>query len=608
MTFGAMAAWQAWALLGGAAALAAALFLIKLRPPRVLVPSLLLWRRVLDESRELTLWERIRRAVSLILTIVIALALALAVTRPRPAEGAADIAARRLLIILDSSWSMQARTDRGGTRWDRAAAEARRLVGAASGAEIALATTADGLIEGPTTDATLIEGGLDRVQPTGGDAAAAWPRLTGAAATHFITDGATMRRLPSDVVVHSVFEPAGNAAITAFDVRPSLSGEHAGEAFLELANFAPAPQKVRLVLQRGGSTIFDRQFDVAAFEVLRQVVPISRGGDPLIRARVEADANALAIDDRAIIWVDRAQPLAVTVVGSRTDWLRTMLDGDPGVTATYLAPDRFRVPSIPQPPREDVIVFDGWAPDSPPDRPAILFAPPLDTPWLAGRSPDALPGVPGPSQEERRPTWDQPGTHPVVLGVDPFTLTIERARAYSAPSLVPVARSARGTPLVSVNETDRARQVIVSFGATESNLAFAPGFPVLIGNALEWLARPSSGTHVKPGLVAIDPAMTRLTAPDGGAVRLTRVENTAVALLRAPGLYVAEGGGARSRIAVNALDPLLSNLTRTSPTAPGQSRPVTTSASGTPWWVYCAGAALALALLEWWTWQRRITV
>ena len=60
-----MAAWQGWLLLAAAAALAARLFLIKLRPPRLLVPSLLLWRRVLDESREQTLWERIRRAVSL---------------------------------------------------------------------------------------------------------------------------------------------------------------------------------------------------------------------------------------------------------------------------------------------------------------------------------------------------------------------------------------------------------------------------------------------------------------------------------------------------------------------------------------------------------------
>ena len=77
-----MAAWQAWLLLAAAAALAVRLFLVKLRPPRMLMPSLLLWRRVLDDAREQTLWERIRRAVSLVVTVLIALALALAAVRP----------------------------------------------------------------------------------------------------------------------------------------------------------------------------------------------------------------------------------------------------------------------------------------------------------------------------------------------------------------------------------------------------------------------------------------------------------------------------------------------------------------------------------------------
>jgi hypothetical protein len=27
-----------------------------------------------------------------------------------------------------------------------------------------------------------------------------------------------------------------------------------------------------------------------------------------------------------------------------------------------------------------------------------------------------------------------------------------------------------------------------------------------------------------------------------------------------------------------------------------------------PWWIYAAIIAFALAVLEWWTWQRRITV
>ena len=122
MTFGAMAAWQAWLLLAVAGGAAAGLFLLKLRPPRVTVPSLLLWRRVLDESRELTLWERIRRTVSLIVTIAVALALAMAIARPARVGGASTAGSQRLLVVLDSSWSMQARTGGGERRWDRVVA------------------------------------------------------------------------------------------------------------------------------------------------------------------------------------------------------------------------------------------------------------------------------------------------------------------------------------------------------------------------------------------------------------------------------------------------------------------------------------------------------
>jgi hypothetical protein len=120
MSFGAMAAWQALALVAVAAAAAAAIFLVKVRPPRVQVPSLLLWRRVFDHARELTWWERVRRAVSLVATVLIALALALAVTRPGPRRG--PTSGGRTLIVLDSSWSMAARTSSGETRWQRAGA------------------------------------------------------------------------------------------------------------------------------------------------------------------------------------------------------------------------------------------------------------------------------------------------------------------------------------------------------------------------------------------------------------------------------------------------------------------------------------------------------
>ena len=123
MTFAGLAAWQGWLLLAGAVAVAIWLFLLKVRPPRVIVASLLLWGRVLSESRELTFWERIRRAVSLVLTAAIALALALAFARPTVRRGHAPSMNGRILVVLDSSLSMRARTRSGDTRWARAIAD-----------------------------------------------------------------------------------------------------------------------------------------------------------------------------------------------------------------------------------------------------------------------------------------------------------------------------------------------------------------------------------------------------------------------------------------------------------------------------------------------------
>ncbi len=620
MTFAAMAPWQGWLLLAAAVACAAWLFLLKLRPPRMLVSSLLLWRRVLDESRELTLWERIRRAVSLVLTIAIALALALAVTRPSRAHGKAAVSRGRLLIVIDSSWSMLARTGGGETRWERAVAEARRLT-ASSDVEVAVATTADGLVEGPTTDRALIDTTLDRLSPAGGDATS-WPQSADGDTVHFITDGTIARLLDAGVIVHSVFEPAANVAITAFDVRQSLSSGNAGDAYLEVANFAPSTQRVRVTLTRGAASVFDRSFDMASGEALRQIIPLARGPEPSLTAQVAAPANALEIDDKAFAWIDRARPLPVTIVGAHTDWLRPLLDHDPDVVATFVDPSAYR-PGQADRPASAVLIFDRWAPPEAPDRPALYFAPPPGTPWLAsspgtarsgqGAGPADAPMDPVAVPEERKPRWEVPGSHPVVRSVDPLTLSVEKARGYGSATLIPVARSARGTPLVYIRESSATkpiapRLVIVTFGADESNLASAPAFPVLVGDALEWLTRSAAGGARRPGLMVFEDGIEKVIDPRGDPVALVRVDGAALGVLRVPGLYIAEGGGSRTTIAVNAGDPQVSNVWRTSSNADARGILVTAGASGLPWWQYCAVAAFALALMEWWTWQRRITV
>jgi len=586
MSFGAMAGWQALLLMAAAAALAVWLFRLKVRPPKVNVPSLLLWRKVFDKARELTWWERVRRAVSLAATVAIALFLAMAVTRPGPKLNAASRG--RMLIVLDSSWSMRAKTSSGETRWDRALREAHRLAASSGGEAVALATTAEGLVEGPTTDLALIETALDRLTASGGPESA-WPRVAGTDSVHFLTDGAVERPMASDVKVHSVYEEAPNVAITAFAARGATSGATTGEAYLEIANFSKSAQQVQVSLTRGSSPLFDQPVSINAGEVVRQKIALAPAGGARLVARVRADENALAVDDEAVAWLTGADPLTVTVVSDAPGPIVDLLKRDSSIRLAVVATAAYR------PVRDGVLIFDRWLPADAPARPALAIAPPA-TAWLQDGGAD-----------ERSPRWSTPGTHPVVAGVDPLTVDIRHAHAYKADGLVPVATSDRGLPLVSVSDARDRRFILLGFGIGESNLAMAPAFPVLIGNALEWLGRPSYGILQRSGPVALPASTARVVAPNGAALPLTREGGRVVARLTEPGLYQVDAGGSRGIIGVNVGDADISNLARSSLSGRAGAD-VAGSGSNRPWWMYAVVAAFVLALSEWWTWQRRITV
>jgi hypothetical protein len=621
MTFAAMAAWQAWLVLALVLAAAIAVFLIKIRPPQILVPSLTLWSRVLDEQRDRTLWERIRKAVSLAIAVLITLAVAMAILRPqvgapssaRNGAAAGTVAARaatsglanRTSIVIDSSWSMLAQTSAGSTRWDRAIARARALAEAAGGEEVVLSTTSDGVVEGPTPDVALIEAALDRISPSGGDVGV-WPRVEGARVTHFLTDGAVARPIDADVVIDSVFEAAANVAITAFDVRPSSTLDSAGQAFLEIANYAATPQDVRIQITRGTAQVLDVHETMAAGTAVARVVPLARVGDARIRARVSARANALVIDDEAVAWIPGAQPVAVTVVSDQPSAFGVFLSKDPTVAATFVSSKGY-VPGS-----EAVVIFDRTVPAKAPTVPALYIAPPAQ-PELTSKetrpglvSQETSPGLV--SQIEDSPQWAPGAWHPIVAGVDTQTMALDRARPYSGTGLVPIAVSATRTPLIYVRDEPDQRFALFTFSVTDSKLMFAPGFPVLLGNTIDWLAHPVMGGTRRPGRISFPRTPASITGPDNKPVSMTQIGELSTAMLSRPGFYEARSGGATSVIAVNTSDPDVSDLQRTRLPASATSDAGASSSRGRPWWLFATAAALLLIAAEWWTWQRRVTV
>ena len=367
---------------------------------------------------------------------------------------------------------------------------------------------------------------------------------------HYLTDGAVPRPLPSGILVHSVFESAPNVGVTAFDVRRAATAEQAGTAYLEIVNFADGGQNVHVIITpRATRAILDRHVQVHAGEALRQLVPLSRGGDSRLRVHVDAPQNALAVDDDAFAWIEHATPVAVTVVGQQTGWLRPLFAGDPDVRATFIDPSKYELPpqagSNAVSTSEDLIVFDRWAPAVQPRRPRYLRRPAAGSvAGVRGRSYAA-----GVGRKRRKAATVGDGRDPSCRpGCGSAHVEDRARRAPYGAALTPVALSAQGTPLVYVADTKERRFVVLTFGPAESNLASAPGFPVLMGNAIDWLVRPEAHGARTTGLATFGTTIARLIGPGNRNIPLFRIDGASLAMLRDAGALHRGNSGSKEHV------------------------------------------------------------
>jgi hypothetical protein len=584
MTYFAWPVWAAWALVVLATAGAVAAFLIPPRRLREPVASLDSWRRALDAPNHASLWGRVRRAVSLVLAAAIAAAIAIALSNPFASSRRPD--ARPLLIVIDSSWTMAARTSPGRTRWTTAIERASALAVGVVDREVALATTAEGIIAGPTRDAAALTRILRRLTPSG-VSDGAWPRLAGGGDVDFITDGAVPRALAPEIRVESVFTQAPNVAVTAFDVQPiAVPAPHA-EAYLAVANHAPAAQTVQVTVTRGADVLLSRSIHLGAGATFRGTLPVDADGDPRFRVHVSAPDNALEIDDDAATWLWAAQPLHVGIVGPGS-LVPAMMAHDGALRVSTVEPLAYASATA------DVWVFDRWLPPAAPSAPALLIEPPGSS-WLGAIV-----------RAESDPLWRPGDAHPLLDGVDTEFVQLRKAIAFERPGLRPIASTQNGTPLISVEE-GRQRLVVLGFSTADSNIASLPALPMLVANAVDWLGRPDRGARRTPGPVALPVDTTGVTSPTGQSMTIGRSGGLVTTTLTSPGLYRIDGPGGPRVIAVGLDDPPRSNL-QVSSVPPAKPDAAPASAPKSSWPVIATWGALALVVVEWLTWLRRVTV
>jgi hypothetical protein len=568
------------------------LYFLKHRRRRFVVSSTQLWKRVLDAHMENSLFERLRRYLSILLAVVTGLLVALAIARPEVEFLTGR--SQRTVIVLDTSPTMQARMGDGKTRWQHAAEAAQTLVDAGAGSTQFRIADTSGQFDSPFTDnKSELRRLVERMKPV--IAPTRFPELDKVPAgseskVYFITDGVASVRVPKEANSISVFEAAPNVGITAFEIRSMPTAPLAYDAFLEIYNSGKESRQVDMTISGAGQQRITKNVKIAAGKSYREDLDLSKFDGGPIRAAVRADGDAFSPDDVAYTYLPVKRRTKTLLVTRGSKFLENALKLDRLVDLTVVDPKDFTDGK-----EFDALVFDRFAPAQVPSRPALIVGA-QDAAWL--HKADGFVGHP------RFESWDE--THPVMRHVSLFDVSIESAARVDPANLTALASSGSGTPLILASE--HPRWVQLTFNLESSDFPYHAGFPIFIDNAIAWFGRERLALRRNPGVVEVPLAKAEVRTIDGKSMATQDTPGGTVFEAPDPGLYVASTADVRQYVAVNFSSRGFSDINSSNVREAGAAK-----AAGVPFlrrelWFYMLCGALLLIGAEWFTYHRRITL
>ena len=628
------------ALAAGAATLVA-LYLLKLRRRRLEVPFADLWRRVLSETQSTALWKKLRRIVSLLVQLVLLALILTALLDPRLS---ATQHGRSIAIVVDTSASMQA-TDGGGgrTRLEAAQEEARRIVHGLAGDDEAMIVAMDArpaprggfarddralLSDIASLRATDTAADLLRALGLAGDALRGRQRPT----LVLIGDGAWRQREldegaralgdlgPSGAAggaersdtnrIDLRYVPVGsssdNVGITAFAVRRYQANQTSYEVLVEVQSFRKKASTVTLQLLQDGEVVETQKLALGAGERVQRLYPDLAGAGARLEARLTDAHDALPRDDVAYAVLPQKRKEKVLLVTGGDLFLEGALLLDENLDVEKIAPGKWDAAASV---KYDAVVLDGFTPETPPRTDALYLDPRGAASPFAVRGSVAAPFV-----------TETAAAHPLMRWVALKDLNIAQASAFALERGDVAIASSFKQPIFVARDRDGRKTVALGFDLKRSDLPLRVAFPVLLINALDWFAGADTGLVAsyatgRPWRAPVPAGASELwvRAPDGTRTRAPVHDGRASYVAARTGFYELEAAGAPTRtVAVNLANAEESNI------EPRQRLSALGSQLSAPelgrigvrreLWGYFVVLALLLAFVEWWTYNRRVTV
>ena len=422
---------------------------------------------------------------------------------------------------------------------------------------------------------------------------------------------------------------ADNVGIVAFNARRYPRNKLSFELFLEVINQRQVPARADLALYSDGQLIEVQRLllppgkrtryicDPTAPEGRRAAWCKLAATGELLEARLlppggsgKETLDSFALDDRAWSLLPRRERQRVLLVTRGNLYLEGALLLEEGLEVKKVAPETYSADAASG---VDAVIFDRFFPEQEPPVSYLAVAPPAD------RSP--LP----PAGTVKAPlVTEQDGAHPVMQWVTLKDVNISESLTFSRSPEVRVLAASFRAPLMVARQQGARRSVIIGFDLTRSDLPIRVAFPLLLMNSLDWFSGEAedlvasfrAGARFSLPVARLDPEsrapQATVTTPAGRALVAPREGSRVHFTGQQVGLYTVRYGDGTMRVAANLADARESDTrARETLVLAGKTlRPPQATGAGARRriWPYLLLVVAALLLLEWWTYNRRVTV
>jgi hypothetical protein len=613
-------------IFGAAGAVVVVFYILKLRRRAVPVPFSRIWDSVLRDKQATELFSKLRRMLSLLLQLALLALLVLALGDPRPKEDLRE--GRHLVLLIDGSASMKA-VDVKPSRLAQAKIEAEKIVRSLGASDRAIIVqmgsvpTPRSSMSGDQTEllqaiaqvgASDIRADLEAGLAFGRDSLRGLPH----GELVVIGDGAygDTAELSARVSLEGAeprFVPIGksgkNLSISEFSVRRYPLDKSRYEVMLELANLNDTPADVELELSGDGVVVDVTRLRLGPNEKLPRYYQDLAGASRTLTARIKASpgSDELPADDVAYALLPERRRARILLVTPGNTYLEAALLLDEYLDVTQVTP------GAPLPDGKfDVAIYDGVAPPID-DRvgSALYLNPPAAT--------SPVP-VAGELEEFGFDTWDRKSA--VLRFMSMGDIQVAKGHAFKPRASDKVLGASDHGPILVSGAQNGHRFVALGFDPRDSDLVLRIAWPLFVLNSINAFIEEDTGyvSSYRTGDVwhiAVPGSLSSVSLLEpGGAKHAVPVsDGRAVFRGEQAGFYKLTGGQDDAVLGEFAAN--LSDLeeSRIAPAkelllAGKKASAVSVAAASlkSDVWIYLLLAVIAVSLIEWITYHRRVTV